>query len=159
MSTRRLLLTASAALLSAALLYPGLARAEEVRGTRAEAKAMADAALAHIAKVGFDTAIKDFTADKARWVSKDLYVAVFDFAGQCLAHGVNEKLVGKQMLEIKDPGGKPFVKDFIASAQKVAEGWVDLEWAHPQSKKLEAKTMNTRRVPGKEAVLVVGFYR
>ena len=76
-----------------------------------------------------------------------------------MSHGVNEKLIGKQMLEIKDPSGRQFVKDFIASAQKTAEGWVDLEWAHPVTKKPEPKTMNTRRVPGKDAVLVVGYYR
>jgi cytochrome c len=137
----------------------GAARADDVRGTKTEAKALADAALAHIGKAGFDAALKDFAVDKARWVNKDLYIVVFNFDGQCLFHGANEKLIGKQMLEIKDPTGRPFVKDFIASAQKTAESWIDFEWAHPQTKKLEPKTMNTRRVPGKDAVLVVGYYR
>lgn len=158
-STRRSLITSAltALVLPVALASP--AQAEDTRGTKAEAKALADAALAHIAKVGFEPALKDFAADKARWVNKDLYVVVFNFEGQCLSHGVNEKLIGKQMLEIKDPSGRQFVKDFIASAQKTAEGWVDLEWAHPVTKKPEPKTMNTRRVPGKDAVLVVGYYR
>jgi cytochrome c len=157
-SIRRSLLCLSLATLVLPVALPSWAQAQEARGSKSEAKAMADAALAHIAKAGFDTAIKDFSTDKARWINKDLYVAVFNFEGQCLAHGVNEKLIGRQMLEIKDPGGRSFVKDFIASAQRNAEGWVDLEWAHPGTKKLEAKTMNTRRVPGRDAVLVVGYY-
>lgn len=129
------------------------------RGTRAEAKAMADDALNHIKSVGFESALKDFTSNKAHWNKKDLYPVVFAFDGRCLAHGVNEKLVGKNMLEIKDQEGRPFVQLFINSAKEKNESWVDFSWAHPQTKKPEPKTMNTRRIPGQDAVLVVGFYR
>jgi cytochrome c len=104
-------------------------------------------------------ALGDFSTDKANWVKKDLYVVVFDYEGKCLAHGVNDKLIGKNMLDLKDQRGRTFVRDFVASARTVPEGWVDLDWAHPQTKKPEPKTMNTRRVPGTDAVLVVGFYR
>ncbi len=163
MSTRRSLLHSvfgSLALSSLVVggLAVGSAYAQEARGSQAEAKAMADAALAHIAKAGFDAALKDFSADKASWVKKDLYVVVFSYEGKCLAHGVNEKLVGKSMWDIKDQNGKAFVQDFVASARAKAEGWVDLAWAHPQTKKPESKRMSTRRVPGKDAVLVVGYY-
>lgn len=129
------------------------------RGSKAEAKALADAALAHIGKVGFEPALKDFVADKARWVQKDLYVVVFNYQGQCLAHGANEKLIGKSMWDVKDQSGKPFVQLFVTAAKEKAEGWVDFDWVHPQTKKPEPKTMNTRRVPGQDAVLVVGYYR
>ena len=158
-SIRRSMLFSTLAALVLPVALMDHAFAEEARGTRAEAKVLADAALVHIAKVGFDPALKDFATDKARWVNKDLYIVVFNFAGQCLFHGANEKLIGKPMLEIKDQSGRSFVKDFITSAQTTAESWVELDWAHPVTKKPEPKTMNTRRVPGKDAVLVVGYYR
>jgi signal transduction histidine kinase len=135
------------------------AHGNEARGTRAEAKQMADAALAHIAAAGMPKALADFANDKSKWVQKDLYVVVFDYDGKCLAPGVNDKLIGKNLLDLKDQRGRTFVRDFIASAKATPEGWVDLDWAHPQTKKPEPKTMNTRRVPGADAVLVVGFYR
>jgi cytochrome c len=156
MIDRRSLLTLSVALAS----LPTLALSGEgARGSRVEAKSMADAALNHIAKVGFDTALKDFSTDSVHWTDRDLYVVVFDFQGVCLAHGANPKLIGKQMLEIKDQTGRYFVKELIASAQKAPEGWVDFDWVHPQTKRPEPKTMNARRVPGKDAVLAVGYYR
>ncbi len=58
-----------------------LPAAAQDRGTRDEAKAMADAAWAHMKKVGYEQANKDFTTDKATWTKKDLYVIVFDTKG------------------------------------------------------------------------------
>lgn len=163
MSSRRSLLNSvfgSLALSSVFVgaLAVGSAYAAEERGTQQEAKAMADAALAHIAKAGFEPALKDFSADKASWVKKDLYVVVFNYEGKCLTHGVNDKLIGKAMWDIKDQNGKAFVQDFVASSKAKSEGWVDLAWAHPQTKKPEPKRMSTRRIPGQDAVLVVGYY-
>lgn len=135
-------------------LAPEVAHAAGERGNQAEAKAMADAALVHITTVGFDQALKDFVNDKSAWVKKDLYVVVFAYDGRCLAHGVNEKLVGKPMWDIKDQNGKAFVQEFVASAKARPEAWVDMAWAHPQTKKPEAKRMSTRRIPGQDAVLV-----
>jgi cytochrome c len=153
---RRTLFSRAAAI--ALSLNVGHAIGQEVRGTRQEAKRMADAALEHISKVGFDKALSDFAADKANWLIKDIYVVVFDFEGKCLSHGVNDKLIGKNMLEVKDQRGRFFVKDFIGAAKAAPESWVKLDWAHPVTKKPEPKTQNTRRVPGKDAVLVVGYY-
>jgi cytochrome c len=127
-------------------------------GTRDEAKAMNEAAVAHLKKVGNDKAFEDFTKDKANWVKKDLYVILMDTDGAVKSHGVNEKLVGKNLLNLKDQNGKEFVKEFMAVANK-GEGWVDYDWAHPVSKKVEGKTTFVKRVAGTNLVMAVGVYR
>lgn len=127
-------------------------------GTREEAKAMTEVAIAHLKKVGNDKAFDDFTKDKANWNKKDLYVFLFDIDGTIKAHGVNEKLVGKNLIGLKDQNGKEFVKEFVVVAGK-GEGWVDYDWAHPVSKKVEGKTTFVKRVAGTNLAVAVGVYR
>jgi signal transduction histidine kinase len=130
------------------------------RGNKEEAKAMADAAASHVKKVGAEKAFKDFSTDKATWNKKDLYVVAFDWAGNCLAHGANEKLIGKNLIEMKDQSGKLFTKAMIDSTKGAAgSGWTDYEWVHPVTKKLEAKSTYSVKLAGFEGLVGVGIYR
>ena len=128
-------------------------------GTKEEAKSLANAALAHIKKVGNEQAFKDFTTDKANWSKKDLYVFVMDAKGLTLAHGANEKLVGKNMMELKDQNGKMFIREITDLAASKGEGWVDYDWAHPVTKKIEGKSTYVKRIPGFDGSVSVGTYR
>ena len=128
-------------------------------GTKDEAKTLVNAALAHIKKVGNDQALKDFTNDKANWTKKDLYVFVVDTKGVVLAHGVNVKLVGKDLMELKDQNGKLFMREIVDLSASKGEGWVDYDWAHPITKKAEGKSTFVKRIPGFDGSVAVGIYR
>ncbi|WP_114969248.1 cache domain-containing protein [Rhodoferax ferrireducens] len=128
-------------------------------GTKDEAKALANAALSHIKKAGNEQAFKDFTADKANWTKKDLYVFVIDTKGAMLAHGANDKLVGKNLLELKDQNGKPFMRELTALAASKGDGWVEYDWAHPVTKKVEGKASYVKAIPGFDGGVGVGIYR
>lgn len=129
-------------------------------GTKDEAKAMTEAAVAHVKKVGPEQAFKDFSNDKANWTKKDLYVIAFDMAGNCLAHGANEKLIGKNLIEMKDQSGKFFTKAMIDSTKGGGgAGWTDYEWVHPVTKKLEAKSTYSVKLAGFDGLVAVGVYR
>jgi signal transduction histidine kinase len=127
--------------------------------TKDEAKAMVTAALAHIKKVGNDQAFKDFTSDKATWTKKDLYVFTMDLKGVVLAHGANEKLVGKNLIDLKDQNGKLFAREFIEVGTAKGEGWVDYDWTSPVTKKVEGKSTYVKRIPGSDSFAAVGAYR
>jgi len=128
-------------------------------GTRDEAKAMVDAAVDHARKVGPEQAFKDFS-DKSNkaWQKKDLYVMAYSLEGVCMGHGANDKLIGKNLNELKDPNGKPLIKELSAAAVK-GGGWVEYEWAHPQSKKIESKITYSRKLANFEGWVGVGVYR
>lgn len=133
----------------------------EDRGTKDEAIALSNAAFEHIKKVGEAKAFADFTSDKAKWTNKDLYVFVFDNKGTFLAHGANDKLVGRDMSNMKDANGKgkgifPAMVDMVKTKNI---GWVDYEWAHPQTKRVEGKSSYVRKTPGGEGLIGVGIYR
>lgn len=156
MPIQRRHLLSTLAVLAATPLSP-LALAAET-GSREEAKALCDAAAAHIKKVGIDQAAKDFGADRAKWTPKDLYPFVQEFSGTMRFH-INEKMVGKNLLEVKDASGKEFDKEMVQVAKSGKPGWVDYEWAHPVTKKVEDKTSYIQRVPGTELFVGVGVYR
>lgn len=142
----------------ATLCIAGVAMAAEERGTKDEAKAMADAAFEHIKKVGPEKAYKDFTTDKAAWSKKDLYVMVYDSKAIVLAHGGNEKLIGKDMSAVKDATGAPIVVGLVSLAAK-GGGWYDYDWPDPITKKMMAKSTYARKQPNGEGFVGVGIYR
>lgn len=123
--------------------------------TRDEAKSQVNAAIAHVKKVGVDQATKDFNT-AADWKVKSMNVVFNDMKGVVLASSLNDKLVGRNTWEIKDPSGKEFVKEFAATAQK-GEGWVDYQFMNPESKKLEERSMFVKRVPGFEGYVGVAI--
>lgn len=139
-------------------LMAGPALAEE-RGTKQEAIAMVNAAFEHMKAVGAEKANADFTNDKAKWVKKDLYVFVFDDKGVFLSHGANDKLVGRNMANMKDANGKGIFPAMQEIAAKSGTGWVDYDWAHPQTKKVEGKTSYVRKTPDGKGLIGVGVYR
>lgn len=153
---RFILATACAAAFSVA--GPGVALAAGEHGSRDEAKALSDAVTAHIKKVGIEQAAKDLAADKAKWTTKDLFPFVQEFSGT-MRHHINEKMIGKNFLEVKDASGKEFAKEMVVVAKGSKPGWVDYEWAHPVTKKVEDKSAYIQRVPGTELLVGVGVYR
>lgn len=128
-------------------------------GTRDEAKVMVDAAVEHVRKVGPEQAFKDFT-DKSNknWQKKDIYIFAYTMEGVNLAHGANDKLVGKSLIELKDPNGKPLIQELRNMAQK-GGGWVEYEWPHPQTKKTESKVSFVRKMANYEGFVGAGVYR
>ena len=139
----------------AALLATLLCASVWAAATPAEAQAVATAAVSHIKKVGTEQAVRDFNT-AVEWKNKGVNVNLIDMKGLCLASSLNERLVGKQTLEMKDPSGKEFVKEFNAAAQK-GEGWVDYQFVNPETKKLEERSMFVRKVPGFEGYIGVAI--
>jgi cytochrome c len=138
--------------------WAGSAHAQD-NGTRDEAKAMVEAAIEHVKKVGAEQAFKDFS-DKSNkaWQKKDLYVFAYNMEGVNVAHGANDKLIGKNLIELKDPEGKLLIKELRDTAAK-GGGWVEYEWPHPQTKKIESKISYSKKMVNYEGFIGVGVYR
>ena len=138
--------------------FMGQALAQD-KGTPAEAKAMVQQAAEHVKKVGPEQAFKDFN-DKSNptWQKKDLYVFAYSMKGDCLANGSNQSLVGKNLIELKDPKGRPIVQELVAAAGK-GEGSVDYDWPNPQTKQVEGKTSFVAKLAGVDGFVGVGAYR
>jgi signal transduction histidine kinase len=141
------------------LSFSGFVMAQADHGTKAEAKAMAEAAIAHVKKVGEEKAFEDFTSNKADWTKKDLYVSIIGLDGVVRAHGANPKLVGKNISGLKDQKGNAFVKEMVDTAGGKGEGWVEYDWPSPVTQKVEAKASYVQRAAGANYFAMVGVYR
>ena len=129
------------------------------KGTREEAKVMVEAAIEHAKKVGPEQAFKDFSdKSNANWQKKDLYIFAYTMDGVNVAHGANEKLIGKNLLEMKDPNGKFLVKELRDASNKNGD-WVDYNWPHPETKKVESKTSYSKKLANYDGFVGVGVYK
>jgi cytochrome c len=125
-------------------------------GTADEAKAMVVKAEAFIKANGKDKAFKEFT-EGTQFKKDDLYVFVIDTKGMTLAHGGNQKLVGKDMSGLKDADGKLFIKDIIDGANAKGSGWSDYKWTNPVTKKIDPKSTYFQKLD--DVVLGCGIYK
>jgi signal transduction histidine kinase len=126
-------------------------------GTAAEAEAMVKKAVAHIKANGPEKSYDEFTNGKS-FKDRDLYIIVYDLNGKNLAQGANPKLVGKDLINLKDPDGKPVIQMFVDLAKGKGKGWVEgYKFLNPVSQKMEGKAMYLERVG--DTLVGCGIYK
>jgi signal transduction histidine kinase len=114
--------------------------------TKDEATAMVKKAVAFIKSEGPDKAYAEISRKGSQFTDRDLYIVVYQLDGKVLAHGANEKFIGKDMSDAQDVDGKLYVKERIELAQKQASFWQDYKFVNPVTKKVEPKEMYCERV-------------
>jgi signal transduction histidine kinase len=143
-----------AASLIGALAFGPAAAAEFA--TKEEAVAMVKKAVALINEQGPEKAYAEFTTKGSRFHDRDLYITVFDLDGKLLAHGQREDLIGKVLIEVKDPDGKLFVKERVELARQHTSFWQNYKFMNPATKKVEPKEMYCERL--RETAVCGGVY-
>ncbi|MBY0241913.1 MAG: cache domain-containing protein [Burkholderiaceae bacterium] len=130
------------------------------KGSADEAVAMVKRAVEFLKKNGKDKAFAEFNNPRGAFIDKDLYIFAFGANGDGveLANGANPKLVGKNVLEMKDADGKFLIKDILKIGMgKEGKGWLDYKWPNPASGTLDAKRTYVERVD--DVILGCGIYR
>ncbi len=135
----------------------GFAHAAPSQGTASEATAMVDKAVAFLKKSGRDKAFVEISNQKGQFVDRDLYVVVYDLNGKVLAHGANARMIGKDLIELRDSDGKYFVKERVEIAKKAGKGWQDYKFMNPVSHRIEGKSMYIQRF--EDLIVGCGIYK
>jgi cytochrome c len=125
--------------------------------TKDEAVAMVKKATATIEELGPEKTYSEIDAKGGKFTDRDLYVVVYGLDGKVLAHGANQKLVGKDMIDAQDVDGKYFVKERTELARKQASFWQDYKFVNPTTKKIEPKQMYCERAA--ETAVCAGIYK
>ena len=136
---------------------PADKRPDSEFGTREEAKALVGRAVAHIKAAGADKAYADFTGQAEGFVDRDLYVVVYGLDGRVLAHGQQAKIVGENLIGVRDPGGKPWIKERMELARKKNRFWHDYRFLDPITKKTLGKSSYCERL--ESTVVCAGIYK
>src|SRR5258708_12590155 len=76
-----------------------------------EAVAMVKKAVAFIKEQGADKAYPEISNKAGKFIDRDLYVVVYQLDGKVLAHGSNEKFVGKDMFDPQNLTDNLYVND------------------------------------------------
>ena len=126
-------------------------------GTAAEAEALVKKAIQLIKTEGKEKAFVEINNPKGKFVDRDLYIFVYDITGKCVAHGFNPKMIGKDLIEMKDSDGKYFVKERVEIAKTKGKGWQDYKFTDPITKKIEPKSAYVERV--EDLIVGCGVYK
>ena len=149
--TMRIALVFSALALAAA----GVAAKDEFANAK-EAESMVGKAVAAL-KASKDKTVEEINQKSGQWVDRDLYAVVYDMNGHVVAHGANAKMVGKDLIDFKDPDGKAFVKERVDLARSKGKFWQDYKFTDPVSKKMLAKTAYCEKTG--EMIVCAGIYK
>jgi cytochrome c len=141
--------------LAIGLLCCGALHAAEM-ATKPEAEAMVQKALKYLKANGKDKTYAEIDKKDGQFVDRDLYLTVYGLDGTVRAHGANAKMIGKNLMEIKDVDGKAFVKERVEMAKKKQPFWQDYKFTNPVSGKIEPKTMYC--IPEDDMVVCGGVY-
>ena len=64
----------------------------------------------------------------------------------CLANGVNPKIVGVNVIDMKDADGKPFIREILKMANEKGNGWQDYKWPDPVQKTIRNKSSYVEKI-------------
>lgn len=148
----------AASLTGAAVLLSAPVFAAE-HGSEAEAQKMVKDGVALVKSAGADKAYKAFTEHPdGAFKEKDLYVFAYDFEGNCLAQGANPKMVGKNLIGMKDVDGNAFIKGMIDMVKTASKGWYGpYKFNNPATQSYELKKSYCERGAG-DSMICVGAY-
>lgn len=135
-----------------------VAMAAEGGAIKDEAVSMVKKGVAYIKSQPHDKAYADFSdKDNKNWHNKDLYLVVYAMDGTVRAHGANAKMIGKNLIDLKDVDGKAFVKERVELAKSHNSFWQDYKFTNPETKKIEPKSMYCERLD--DSVVCGGIYK
>jgi cytochrome c len=138
------------------MAFAGAASAAEKHAPE-EAVAMVKRGVEFLKTNGKDKAFAEFNNPQGQFVKGDLYVMVYDMNGLNKAHGSNPKLIGKNLIDIKDANGVFIVQKFIEVAKGSGKGWVDYKWPNSVTKAVEAKSTYVEKAG--DVLIGVGIYK
>lgn len=139
-----------------AALAGGSALAQE-KASAKDAEAMVKKGVSFIKANGKEKGYAEISSKQSQFKDRDLYLVVYGLDGKVWAHGANEKMVGRTLIDLKDVDGKEFVRERTELGKAKASFWQDYKFTNPVSRKVEPKSMYCERV--EETVVCGGIYK
>lgn len=147
------------ALLCLGAFFQASAVAASERGTADEAVSLVKKAVAYLQANGREKAFAEFNNTKGQFVDRNLYIFVYDLKGTNLAigNGNAAKMVGKNLIDMRDADDKYIIKSLIDIANTKGKGWFDYKWPNPVTKSIELKSSYVEKVD--DILVGCGIYK
>jgi hypothetical protein len=140
-----------------ALAISPLSWAASGGASEAEATAMVKKGVSFIKANGKEKGYAEVSNKSGQFKDRDLYLTVYGLDGVVRAHGANEKMIGKNLIDLKDVDGKAFVKERLDMAKSKPSFWQDYKFTNPETKKIEPKSMYCEKL--EDSVVCGGIYK
>lgn len=125
-------------------------------GEKEDAMQMVNDAAAAVSK-DKASALAEIGNAKGKYVKGEIYVFAYDMSGTMAAHPINAKLVGKNLMEVPDAGGKMFRKEIIEGVTAKGSATVDYKYKNPQSGAIEDKVTYCKKAV--DLAVCAGYYK
>jgi methyl-accepting chemotaxis protein len=114
--------------------------------TEEDASNLLKKAGSYIRANGREKAFAEFSNPNGDFVKNGLYIIVQDFSGTLLLGGIDQSMIGKNVLEMKDYDGRYFVKEIIEIAKTKGEGIYESNQRNPTTKVIQKKVYYFQRI-------------
>jgi signal transduction histidine kinase len=141
----------------AALVSLGSSAFADDNATKDDAVKMVKEGIKFIKAHGNEKGYAEVSHKGGQFTDRDLYLVVYGLDGVVHAHGANEKMIGKNLIELKDVDGKAFVKERVELARSKGVFWQDYKFTNPVTKKVEPKSMYCEKLD--EVAVCGGIYK
>lgn len=127
------------------------------KGTADEAVALVKKTITAMKAEGKDQIYAAINSKDPRFIDRDLYVFAYDLNANCLAHGSNAKMVGRNTIDTQDTDGKFYIKERMELAKSKPSFWQDYKFPNPTTKLIEPKSAYCENAESN--IICVGIYK
>jgi cytochrome c len=124
--------------------------------SKKEAKEFVVKAINFYKNSGKDIALAEFANPKGPFAQDESYIFVLNTEGTMLAHGVNEKYISKNFIDLKYSDGKSFIREIINTSLENSRGFVEYKWYNPLTKATKPKSVYFEKID--ELIFCGGIY-
>jgi cytochrome c len=139
-----------------AALLAALVAGGVLAGEKEDAERMVAEAAAAVVK-DRASAVAEIGNPKGRFVKGEVYAWAYDLTGTMVAHPINAKLVGKNLLDVPDANGKMYRKEIVAGVKASGTASVSYRYKNPVSGAVEDKVTFCKRAA--DLAVCSGYYK
>ncbi len=105
---------------------------------------------------GKEAVLAEIADPTGRFVRGNRCIFALNLDGTVLAHPIETELTGRNLINLEDCNGKPFIRRIIKISKTRGYGFIDYKWPHPEGIGEFHKTIFFERVNG--MILCSGFH-
>jgi signal transduction histidine kinase len=132
-----------------------------------DAKDWVAKAIAFYKTYGKAIALYEFSKRKGPFIEDEMYIFVLSQRGTILAHGVDEKYIGNDFMDIieyednfidvEGYEGRRFIMEIVEAANTQGSGFVEYTWHDPVKKEIVPKRLYFEKVD--DIIICSGVYK
>lgn len=121
------------------------------------AKILVSKAVLYYKMHGKEKSLAEFSNPKGLYREDEIYIFVMTLDGIVIAHGADDKLIGRDSMEISDENGIRYFQEVVKIANSEGTGVVEYWWINPSTKHSEPKNLYFKKVD--DIIICSGVYQ